>query len=289
MSARPERAGRPRPPSHHGNGSTFARRSGFLAALLFALLLIGTSATNAQEQVKAGSPGPAQGPLQLHGTAPDSAAAPVKATGPGKATSPNWAGYAVTGASFSDVTGSWGQPTATCPVNQQQYAAFWVGIDGLTSSTVEQIGTDSDCNKGNKKNPGGPHYYAWWEMFPQPQHKLSTTSYPVSPNDNMTADVSGSGSSFTLTLTDNSQSPPWTFSITQTGTAAATAASAEWIAESPASKLANFGMVTFSGIGVSAVPSTFTYEQLTMQKGKLVKASAQKLSPTSFSVTWHHN
>ena len=91
---------------------------------------------------------------------------------PGTATqtSVNWAGYAVTGPSVSNVAGNWAQPTATCPKNQNQQAAFWVGIDGYsaTDPTVEQIGTDSDCTKATKRKPGGPNYYAWYQLYPQP-------------------------------------------------------------------------------------------------------------------------
>ena len=70
----------------------------------------------------------------------------------------NWAGYAVTGPTVSNVAGSWVQPTATCPKRQNQQAAFWVGIDGYsaTDPTVEQIGTDSDCTKGTKKTSRWP-------------------------------------------------------------------------------------------------------------------------------------
>src|SRR5262245_47089269 len=66
------------------------------------------------------------------------------------ATSTNWSGYAVTGpnGSVSDVKASWYVPTASCPPSPNQYASFWVGIDGYSSNTVEQIGTDSDCQNG---------------------------------------------------------------------------------------------------------------------------------------------
>jgi hypothetical protein len=59
--------------------------------------------------------------------------------------SSNWVGYAATGAagSFTSVSASWTQPTASCATGSQ-YAAFWVGLDGYTSKTVEQIGTEAD-------------------------------------------------------------------------------------------------------------------------------------------------
>src|SRR5215467_10329831 len=72
------------------------------------------------------------------------------------ATSTNWSGYAVTGANVTDVQGSWIVPTVLCP-GGSQYSSFWVGIDGFNSGSVEQTGTDSDCQNGV------PTYYAWFE------------------------------------------------------------------------------------------------------------------------------
>ena len=79
------------------------------------------------------------------------------------ATSTNWSGYAVTGVSGSvtNVKGSWVVPTVDCSKSPStSYASFWVGIDGYSSNTVEQIGTDSDCSSGT------PTYYAWYEFYP---------------------------------------------------------------------------------------------------------------------------
>jgi hypothetical protein len=80
------------------------------------------------------------------------------------ASSSNWAGYAAAGAAgrFTSVSASWTQPTATCSTGSQ-YAAFWVGLDGYTSQTVEQIGTEADCSG---PNPATPQYYTWYEVYP---------------------------------------------------------------------------------------------------------------------------
>src|SRR5438034_649359 len=75
-------------------------------------------------------------------------------------TSTNWSGYgAETNLStpqinaVSDVRGSWVVPSVTG--TSTAYSSFWVGIDGYSSSTVEQIGTDSDLSGST------PVYYAW--------------------------------------------------------------------------------------------------------------------------------
>jgi hypothetical protein len=225
---------------------------------------------------------------------------PAKVIGGGlTGKSTNWAGYAVSakGVTFSQVVGSWVQPAVTCPTNAQQDSSFWVGIDGYAkgSSTVEQIGTDSDCNKGTKKKPGGPHYYAWWEMYPGASNTIITTapSDVVFQHDSMTAQVTASGTSFTLTLTDNTQG--WFFTTTQSSSAAPQS-SAEWIAEAPSGcngcasvKLADFNTVTFSGLSVTASAASFNYTQISMYKGKTAKALTTANSTSSFTVNWEHN
>src|SRR4051794_21275294 len=58
--------------------------------------------------------------------------------------SSNWSGYAVTGTpgSITDVKGSWIVPgiQGACGTTDS-YSSFWIGIDGYSSNTVEQIGT----------------------------------------------------------------------------------------------------------------------------------------------------
>src|SRR5579884_199244 len=63
-------------------------------------------------------------------------------------TSTNWSGYAVDGTGATRVVGSWSQPTAACGIGESSWSSPWVGIDGDTSNTVEQTGTDSDCVNG---------------------------------------------------------------------------------------------------------------------------------------------
>ncbi len=202
-------------------------------------------------------------------------------------TSTNWSGYATTGTTYTDVKGTWTEPTATCSSRQTAYAAFWVGIDGDGTNSVEQIGTDSDCSRGRAT------YYAWYEMYPQYPVNLSN---PVSPGDSMTGEVKYNGSgSFTLSIKDNTKG--WSFSTNQTYTPAQRG-SAEWIAEAPSSNsgvlpLANFGTVNFSnctanGASISSNPNP---DEIVMEtSGGTVKAQPSGLGSggSSFSVTWKH-
>lgn len=145
--------------------------------------------------------------------------------GNGTSTSSNWSGYAVLGSSFSWAQGSWIVPTATCTgVRGDQYAAFWVGLDGYSSSTVEQTGTDSDCAGTT------PVYYAWYEFYPRASVEIS--SITVRPGDSMKALVyyNTSTGKFDIQITDETTGKSYETAGTVSG---AVRSSAEWIVEAP--------------------------------------------------------
>ncbi|MGO8884896.1 MAG: G1 family glutamic endopeptidase [Streptosporangiaceae bacterium] len=52
-----------------------------------------------------------------------------------KVVSNNWSGYADTGSSYSTVTGSWTESSVSC-TSTTSLAAFWVGIDGFSSTSA---------------------------------------------------------------------------------------------------------------------------------------------------------
>ncbi len=174
----------------------------------------------------------------------------------GMVTTSNWSGYGVTGpnGSVTDVTGSWIVPTANCvPGTPNAYAAFWIGIDGYSTNTVEQIGTDSDCVNGVAS------YYLWYEFYPHASYTVN--NFPISPGDQLSAEVknSGKGGQFTVELT-NVTNKNSKFSIS-TKMPQAKASSAEWIAEAPFSggvlPLANFGTALFGSDYTGAMDTCF--------------------------------
>jgi Peptidase A4 family len=141
----------------------------------------------------------------------------------GTAESTNWSGYAVLGPSFTSVAGSWIVPSATC-TKGDQYAAFWVGLDGYNanSQTVEQTGTMSYCQGSQAL------YYAWYELYPNPSYEI--TAVVVNPGDVISASVTHSGNKFTVTLDDQTSKQTYTKAFTLTGPKRN---SAEWIVEAP--------------------------------------------------------
>ena len=218
------------------------------------------------------------------------------------ASSTNWAGYAVstTSGQVSSVNASWVEPTiVSCPT-RAQYAAFWVGIDGYTSSSVEQTGTDSDCSHGHAV------YYAWYEFYPSPSHRISTLT--ISPGDTIFASVTYNTTTakFTTVLSDTTTGHSFS---TSAAVRTAARSSAEWIAEAPSSlsgvlPLADFGTVEFGQDytslaatgsatigGTTGLMASFTgLVSISMinHTGRVTKAvtSAPSTDLSSFTVTW---
>jgi len=211
----------------------------------------------------------------------------------------NWGGYAVEtnlsnpqNKAVTDVKGSWIVAGVTCPAGAvNSYSATWLGIDGDTDNTVEQIGTGQDCINGL------PQYYAWYEMYPKASHTLSIA---VNPGDTMTAEVSYIGNNyFSLKLTDTSTGK--SFNTLQRLNAQRQ--SAEWIVEAPYSggilPLANFGTQTFSGAQTTLNGHSGTISDSAWQNDKITmtnstgtpKATPSSLSPggSGFKVTWNSN
>jgi hypothetical protein len=227
--------------------------------------------------------------------------------------SSNWSGYSAdrTGTTFTRVTGSWVQPSSTCVKNKFQAAAFFTGIDGDNSPSVEQIGTDADCVQG------APVSYAWYEMYPAPSHTI--TDCVIEPGDLMTGTVQWNASTqdFTLKLTDDGAGGghcgnSGTYSTTVAAPGPTARSSAEWITESPATgghfwPLTNFGTAAFSSgsattdgghSGLIADTNAWDTHQIIMAtvvgspsapKIKDVRANPQSsLVGGSFNVTWNN-
>jgi len=157
----------------------------------------------------------------------------------------NWSGYTdVEGGSntVSSVSGQWVIPKVECPVGPYQYQdafiAQWVGIDGVTNGTVEQLGTATQCFEGVT------YYYVWYEMFPGgtveegTQACINNNVDCPEPGDHVSASVTvtpvGGTNNYTLALTDFTH-PAESFSVTAScNSSTCLDSSAEWVVERPA-------------------------------------------------------
>jgi hypothetical protein len=224
----------------------------------------------------------------------------------GSVSSENWSGYAVTGAngSFNSVTSSWVQPAVTCSAlpNENSYSAYWVGLDGYSDQTVEQIGTEANCNTNNQAS-----YYAWYEMYPQNPYEIETNlvvaagnqlSAVVQYNPASYVTIRGrsrqtSYASYTLTLTNSSTGK--SFTTTQQTRYSFNRSSAEVITEAPYSNgilpLSDYGTASYTNSTANNLPlGSFTtgLQDVIMQNpaGMVSTPSVFDSTNKNFSVVW---
>src|SRR5947207_3421870 len=80
--------------------------------------------------------------------------------------SSNWAGYAVTGGTFTAVSATWSVPRFV-PESPAGADAIWVGIGGVRGNDLIQAGTQETVS-----GRGSTHYEAWFETLPQPSRPV---------------------------------------------------------------------------------------------------------------------
>jgi hypothetical protein len=152
-----------------------------------------------------------------------------------------WAGYAVTGSDFSYVQGSWIVSPVDCTATPNTDSSEWVGIDGWSSNTVEQTGTDADCIGKT------PYYYVWYEFFPLNTVVISDVS--IAPGDKFSASVTyDGGDEYTVAITNETTKESFSKEVAfkgADGSGAPKRNSAEWIEEMDGNKLSDFGIDPF--------------------------------------------
>jgi len=199
--------------------------------------------------------------------------------------STNWSGYAGTTGTYTSVSASWTQPTGTCK-SGDQYAAFWVGLDGYSSSTVEQTGSEVDCVGRTAE------YYAWYEAYPAASENYSNT---VKPGDQFNATVTYEGSNkFSLYIDDSTRGWSHTTTVTVRGAARS---SAEVIVEAPCCTnsggilpLTDFGTVniTSSMANGAAIGNAGGLTEIYMadSEGRAEDSVSSLSGGENFSATW---
>ncbi len=173
--------------------------------------------------------------------------------------SSNWAGYVATGPgststtasaamAYTDVTGQWIEPKASCAGGSPTAVAIWVGLGGYSESSqeLEQTGTSADCSPN-----GTPSYYIWYELVPA--DSVNVTSLKINPGDVIASVVQVNGTKVLVQVIDRTRKTRFTKRLTM---ATPDLTSAEWIAEAPSQcsdsgfcrqiALTNFGSINFT-------------------------------------------
>jgi hypothetical protein len=259
------------------------RRWGILLAMLVLTTGTALAASSASAATMSGARFTPGGPIHLVGAG---SSANLRSGGIShQAESTNWSGYAGTTGTYTSVSASWTQPAGTCS-RGDQYAAFWVGLDGYTSSSVEQTGSEVDCIGRTAE------YVAWYEMYPNPSVNYSNT---VRAGDHFNASVTYQGSNkFALFIQDTTQG----WSHTTTGTlAGAPRSSAEVIIEAPCCTasggilpLTDFGTVNITGslANGAAIGNAGGVTQIIMidSQGRTRDSVSALSGGENFSATW---
>jgi hypothetical protein len=169
------------------------------------------------------------------------------------AASVNWSGYADAESSSTHkvtyVSGRWRLPAVQCATRPYQYTDVvvgqWVGIDGVTDPTVEQLGTAALCFEGVT------YYYIWYELYPSATVEEGTAACIndnvgcAQPGDQISASVTvrpgkKGENNYTLTMHDYT-TPGNNFSVTNScPVSTCLDSSGEWVIERPAT-LTPFG------------------------------------------------
>ncbi len=249
-----------------------------LAALAVAVALPGTAAAAAR---------PAAHSHPLVGVPGAPAPRALGAHAQGTVTSSyNWSGYDVsTDGPFTTVTATWVQPRVRTTGATVSDAAFWVGLDGDNSGTVEQIGTEG-------WSEGVAGYDAWYEMYPL---YPVTIDMAIHAGDVLTGTVTWAApASFTLTLVNHTTKASYTTG--QLMDIVPALASAEVIAEAPSSGSgdimpgSDYSIVPFSGCSFDGQPiSAFDWNRINMLSeytgGLADRTSELGADGASFTVT----
>jgi hypothetical protein len=207
----------------------------------------------------------------------------------GSLTTHNWSGYADIACptcSLRYVSADFTVPhlnTAKSPDNS--WAGHWVGLDGATNNTVEQVGIDTNVSGGVD------HYYAWYEMFP-----AATQVYALAanPGDNVQVSVYTVNGTYYLSLNDTTLGAGFNATATVPAGYTGQNKSAEVITEAPSEvsgssviqlPLADYGQVNYNSATVTSrngthggLGSTSLWHSYTI---KMVSASGATLSTPS--------
>jgi len=234
------------------------RRLAGVGAVMFVIAVLGVLAPG---QVRAGAPDSAQDSVQNNASTVARARAafvkymsshrpalrstslkPLTLEGSTLAGSYNWSGFTDAEAAstrVSSVSSQWVIPYVQCPGGNYRYSdvilSQWIGIDGWSTGTVEQLGSATQCFEGVE------YYYIWYEMFPNGTVVEGTADCINDnvdcprPGDLISASVTATpAGNYTLSLNDWTN-PQQNFSVTAScAPSTCLDSSAEWIIERPA-------------------------------------------------------
>jgi hypothetical protein len=218
----------------------------------------------------------------------------------------NWAGYADVACgkcALRYVTANFPAPSINCAKvpakSSNHYVSTWIGLDGITDNTVEQLGVDGLCDKGT------PVYYVWYEMYPQGPHVFTISGF--GPGDALSGNVyyNSHNRDWQLTLIDLTRDVGFETDQACPSGQECRNADAEAITEDPGGAvsagiyLADFGATFYGRVKVTSRDGTrgtlagsnsrhlwFPYRLQMYYKTHLMAYPGPLAAGTAFSVYW---
>lgn len=231
--------------------------------------------------------------------------------GIGSAQSTNWSGYADVACptcALRYVSADFTVPHLNLTKSSDgAVAGHWVGLDGWGSTTVEQVGIDTEVQNGVDK------YYAWFEMFPAP---TQVWALAASPGDNIQVSVYTVNGTYYLSLNDTTLGAGFDATATLPTGYTGRNHSAEVITEAPSQltstgslaqvPLADYGQVNYNnatvtsrsgihgGLGTGALWNGYALKMVNGTTGAALSTPSGLLSGTNgsgipvsdFTATW---
>ncbi len=143
---------------------------------------------------------------------------------------------------FTAISGDWIVPTASSPGAYTSADASWIGIGGVSSNDLIQVGTANTVSSNGTVTTS-----AFYELLPDAS--INIPSLVVNAGDSIVAAITEqSANQWLITITDKTTSTTYSTTVAYTSSNS----SAEWIEEDPSTirgnliPLDNFGTVNFS-------------------------------------------
>jgi hypothetical protein len=223
-------------------------------------------------------------PVPSNSASPAPTSTPSSGSMTSSYSSTNWSGYLATGNTFTGITGSWNVPDATGTGYSTSADATWIGIGGVTSSDLIQVGTQNTVSPSGHLTSN-----AFFELLPGASQTI--TSLTVASGDAMTASlVRTSGNFWTIFITDSTSGQTYTSSVTY----ASSLSSAEWIEEDPSYSnnrqipFDNFGTTSFTNATSSVGESTVSIAASSAVPIEMLKSNGEPVATPSPLTTDGH-
>lgn len=192
-------------------------------------------------------------------------------------TSTNWSGYMAATGGYTAISGSWSVPDVTGISGHSSSDATWIGIGGISTDDLIQIGTqDSVSYTGHKSSS------AFYELLPNSSRTITNLS--ISPGNVVAASLSElSSGQWQISITNTTTGQSYLSTVAYTSSRS----SAEWIEEDPSNSFGrlvpfdNFGTISFTDASATSTGKSVTLATGDAQLITLINASGTAIATPS--------